>query len=71
MTPSSIALSRFGYGLGAREDAPKDPRAWLLRQLDRYDPAPVVITKRTRAHGNIGETLALLRSMRRDTREMA
>ncbi len=71
MTPSSIALSRFGYGLGAREDAPKDPRAWLLRQLDRYDPAPAVITKRTRAHGNIGETLALLRSMRRDTREMA
>lgn len=71
MTPSSIALSRFGYGLGAREDAPKDPRAWLLRQLDRYDPAPAVITKRTRAHGNIGETLALLRSLRRDTREMA
>jgi uncharacterized protein (DUF1800 family) len=71
MTPSGIALSRFGYGIGAREDAPKDPRAWLLRQLDRYDPAPAVITKRTRAHGNIGETLALLRSMRRDTREMA
>lgn len=71
MTPASIALSRFGYGLGLREDAPQDPRGWLLRQLDRFDAAPAVITKRTRAHGNIGETLALLRSMRRDTREMA
>lgn len=71
MTPASIALSRFGYGLGARDTAPQDPRGWLLRQLDRYDPSPVAITKRTRAHGNIGETLALLRSLRRDTRQMA
>ncbi|HSF12444.1 MAG TPA: DUF1800 family protein, partial [Erythrobacter sp.] len=71
MTPASIALSRFGYGLGAGGDAPKDPRAWLLRQLDRYDPSPSAISRRTRAHGNIGETLELLRSLRRDTREMA
>ncbi|MBA4045186.1 MAG: DUF1800 domain-containing protein [Erythrobacter sp.] len=64
-------MSRFGYGLGASGDVPKDPRAWLLRQLDRYDPSPTAITRRTRAHGNIGETLELLRSMRRKTREMA
>lgn len=71
MTPASIALSRFGYGLGPRDTAPQDPRGWLLDQLDRYDPKPAAIAKRTRAHGDLGETLALLRSLRRDAREMA
>lgn len=71
MTPASIALSRFGYGLGQGETAPQDPRGWLLGQLKRYDPAPAVIAKRVRAQGNIGETLELLRTLRRDTREMA
>lgn len=70
MTPASIALSRFGYGLGPRQTAPQDPRGWLLRQLDRYDPSPAAIAQRTRDHGNIGETLELLRSLRRDTREV-
>ena len=69
MTPASIALSRFGYGIDARGTAPQDPRRWLLHQLDRYDPAPAVITSRTRARGNIGETLGLLRSVRRETLE--
>lgn len=71
MAPQSIALSRFGYGIGAGDSAPQEPRAWLLRQLDKYDPAPVAIAKRIRAKGNLGDTLALLRSLRRDTREMA
>ncbi|AOB32700.1 hypothetical protein AKI39_21080 [Bordetella sp. H567] len=36
----AIALNRFG--LGARRDdvPPADPKAWLLVQLDRYDPRP-------------------------------
>lgn len=71
MTPASIALSRFGYGIGARGDAPKDPRGWLLGQLEAYDPSPAAIAKRTRAGGDIGEMLGLLRNLRRDTREMA
>lgn len=70
MTPASIALSRFGYGFTPGETAPQDPRGWLLRQLDRYDPAPAAIAKRTRAHGNIGETLELLRSLRKNTRQV-
>ena len=69
MTAPSIALSRFGYGIDARGAAPQDPRRWLLQQLDRYDPAPAVIATRTRARGNIGETLELLRSLRRDRRD--
>lgn len=71
MTPANIALSRFGYGIGARGDAPKDPRRWLLNQLEAYDPSPAAIAKRTRAGGDIGEMLGLLRNLRRDTREMA
>jgi uncharacterized protein (DUF1800 family) len=71
MTPQSIALSRFGYGIGNSDRAPQEPRAWLLRQLDRYDPAPTAIARRTRAKSSLGETLNLLRSLRRDTREMA
>lgn len=71
MTPASIALNRFGYGIDADGASPQDPRGWLLRQLDRYDPSPAVITTRTRARGNIGDTLKLLRSLRRDTRDVA
>jgi uncharacterized protein (DUF1800 family) len=70
MTPASIALSRFGYGLGPRESAPQDPRAALLRQLDSYDPSPAVFARRSRDRGDIGETLNLLRMLRQDTREV-
>jgi uncharacterized protein (DUF1800 family) len=40
MTPSGIALNRFG--LGARPDDPAlaDPQQWLLAQLLTYDPLP-------------------------------
>ena len=71
MTPASIALNRFGYGIAPSEAAPKDPRRSLLDQLDRYDPAPAAIAARTDASSDIGETLRLLRDLRRDTREAA
>jgi uncharacterized protein (DUF1800 family) len=40
MTPSGIALNRFG--LGARPDEPSlaNPQQWLLAQLLTYDPLP-------------------------------
>ena len=71
MNPQSIALSRFGYGLGPRERAPQEPRAWLLSQLDDYDPAPAAIARRTRNATDLGETLRLLRTLRQDARQMA
>lgn len=40
MTPASIALNRFGLGARPDEPAPADPHAWLLSQLDRYEPRP-------------------------------
>jgi uncharacterized protein (DUF1800 family) len=71
VTPHSIAMHRFGYGFAERGPATPEARGWLLRQFDRYDPAPPAIASRTRAKGDLGETLQLLRSLRRDTREMA
>ncbi|MGI4732730.1 MAG: DUF1800 domain-containing protein [Janthinobacterium lividum] len=46
MTPvptASIALNRFGLGARSDQPPPADPRAWLLAQLDRFDPKPDVI----------------------------
>jgi uncharacterized protein (DUF1800 family) len=68
MTPASIALSRFGYGIAAQGTAPQDPRKWLLAQLDAYDPAPPSITARMSTRGKAGETLQLLRKLRQETK---
>lgn len=42
MTPSAIALNRFGLGARPDEQPPADPQRWLLAQLDDYDPLPAV-----------------------------
>lgn len=70
MTPASIALSRFGYGLAARQSPPDDPRRWLLRQIEAYDPAPQPIANRASTRGNTAEMLELLRGLREQTRAM-
>jgi uncharacterized protein (DUF1800 family) len=40
MTPSGIALNRFGLGARPDEPALADPQQWLLAQLLTYDPLP-------------------------------
>lgn len=40
MSGAAIALNRFGLGARAGEAAPDDPKAWLLAQLDAYEPWP-------------------------------
>jgi uncharacterized protein (DUF1800 family) len=70
MTPASIALSRFGYGMRPGDAAPDDPQAFLLRQLERYDPTPEAIASRANTRGKTGETLQLLRSLRQQARSM-
>src|SRR5215217_4907675 len=40
MTPSAIALNRFGLGARPDEPPPADPQRWLLAQLDAYDSLP-------------------------------
>jgi uncharacterized protein (DUF1800 family) len=71
MSAVSIALNRFGYGLARGERAPRDPKAWLLRQLDAFDPAPAPIAARAQTRGKTGEMIETLRTLRREVREMA
>jgi uncharacterized protein (DUF1800 family) len=70
MSPASIALNRFGYGFSTRDGAPNDPRRFLLRQLDAFDPAPAAIAARLDTRAKTGEMLELLRRLRQDTRAM-
>jgi uncharacterized protein (DUF1800 family) len=70
MSPASIALNRFGYGFSAKDAAVDDPRAFLLRQFDAFDPAPAAVAARLGNRAKTGEMLELLRRLRQDTRAM-
>ncbi|RNJ63389.1 MAG: DUF1800 domain-containing protein [Porphyrobacter sp. IPPAS B-1204] len=71
MSAASIALNRFGYGFSAKSAAPDDPRRFLLRQMDAFDPAPAAIATRLGTRAKTGEMIELLRRLRQDTRAMA
>jgi uncharacterized protein (DUF1800 family) len=43
VSESAIALNRFGLGGRRGENAPAEPRRWLLDQLARFDPRPPAI----------------------------
>jgi hypothetical protein len=43
MLASTIALDRFGLGARPDEQPPADPKQWLLKQLDRFDPCPAAL----------------------------
>jgi uncharacterized protein (DUF1800 family) len=70
MSPASIALNRFGYGFSAKDAAVDDPRAFLLRQFDAFDPAPAAVAARLGNRTKTSEMLELLRRLRQDTRAM-
>ena len=40
MNYAAIAVNRFGLGARAEETAPKDPKRWLLDQLNQYQARP-------------------------------
>ena len=46
MTPLAIALNRFGLGYRRGDALPSDPRAWLVRQIGAYEPAPAALAGR-------------------------
>ncbi|WP_027209840.1 DUF1800 domain-containing protein [Burkholderia sp. WSM2232] len=40
LTSAAIALNRFGLGARADDTPPAAPKAWLLAQLEHYEPRP-------------------------------
>ncbi|PZU07211.1 DUF1800 domain-containing protein [Sphingomonas sp.] len=44
ISPASIALNRFGLGARPDDVPPADPKRWLLRQFDRYEPRPAAFS---------------------------
>ncbi|WP_374405179.1 DUF1800 family protein [Pelagerythrobacter sp.] len=68
MSELSIALNRFGLGARGGTAPPGDPRADLLWQIDRYDPAPPAIAALPGSSAMIGRYAELLRA-RRELRE--
>ena len=70
MSAASLAMHRFGYGYSAKDAGPDDPRRFLLRQFDAFDPAPAAIAGRLDTRAKTGEMLELLRRLRQDTRAM-
>lgn len=43
MATQYLAAHRFGLGRRYDEPLPEDPKAWLIRQIADYDPAPAAI----------------------------
>jgi uncharacterized protein (DUF1800 family) len=69
MTTQSMAVNRFGLGARPDEPLPDDPKRWLLRQIDRYDPRPAALVAqpgRAAVAKSYGEDLMALRQARRD-----
>ena len=65
----SIALNRFGYGLKRGERAPTDPRRYLLRQFDAYDPRPEQLSDWQDTSDKAGEILTTIRRNRRQRQD--
>ncbi|MEA3035567.1 MAG: hypothetical protein QOH04_1332 [Sphingomonadales bacterium] len=65
MNSQWIAASRFGLGARPDEAAPRDPKAWLLGQLTRYDPKPAALAaapSRAEVAGQLADYLEEQRS---------
>lgn len=64
MSAVTIALNRFGLGARPEQALPGDPKAWLVNQIARFDPAPAAIAaapKRAQIAGELGQYLTELR----------
>ncbi len=67
MADASIALNRFGLGARPDEGIPPDPRGWLKRQLDDFEPKPAAfanVPTRTRVAGELADYLEQQRQLR-------
>ncbi|TIM69133.1 MAG: DUF1800 domain-containing protein, partial [Mesorhizobium sp.] len=40
----AVALNRFGLGARPADEAPADPKSWLIAQFESYDANPAVFS---------------------------
>jgi uncharacterized protein (DUF1800 family) len=64
MTPSAIALNRFGLGARHDESPPADPQRWLLAQLDTYESLPAAWKSLPRTTALVDTWNAMQRAVR-------
>jgi uncharacterized protein (DUF1800 family) len=73
MQSTTIALNRFGLGARPSDQAPSDPKRWLLQQFDRFDARPQVLAQvpaRAQVVDQLGEYLAAQQMAGRARREV-
>ncbi|MDB5678335.1 DUF1800 domain-containing protein [Sphingomonas bacterium] len=67
MADASIALNRFGLGARPDESIPSDPKGWLKRQLDAFEPKPAAfaaVPTRTKVAGELADYIEQQRQLR-------
>jgi uncharacterized protein (DUF1800 family) len=67
MADASIALNRFGLGARPEESIPDNPKAWLKRQIEGFDPKPASIAAvppRAKVAGELADYLEEQRQLR-------
>jgi uncharacterized protein (DUF1800 family) len=73
MIESTIALNRFGLGARPSDQAPPDPKRWLLQQLNRFDarpPALANVPSRSQVIDELGDYIAAQQMAGRAKRQM-
>lgn len=67
MADASIALNRFGLGARPDESIPNDPKGWLKRQLDAFEPKPAAfasVPTRAKVAGELADFYEQQRQLR-------
>ena len=62
MADASIALNRFGLGARPDESIPDDPKGWLKRQIEAFEPKPAAFAAVPTARQGRGRTGRLSRA---------
>ena len=74
MLSTTIALNRFGLGARPGDQAPADPKRWLLQQLDRFQPRPQALAQvpsRAQVVAQLADYLAAQQMAARAKRQLA
>jgi len=67
MADASIALNRFGLGARPDESAPSDPKVWLKRQIEAFEPKPAafaMVPTREKVAGELADYVEQQRQLR-------